>query len=271
MTWILGDAHVHLRSLSRLASLARAAQWNFLAAEQALCAGERAERFLFLTESAGDSAFAHLESLAGSLPENLGIPTIHPTGEDNSLRLEMADGCGVHVVAGRQIVTRESIEVLALGLNRSYADGAPLALVLNELAQEQVLTVLPWGVGKWLGRRGKLIAEVLAGWHGDRLFLGDNGNRPFFWPLPDWFRQCGRSGFRNLPGSDPLPLPGQEERIGGYGFGCQGAIDHARPFHSVATLLRDSATAIHPYGAPAGLFRFFNNQLRLRLPGKRQS
>lgn len=270
MTWILGDAHVHIRSLPQLESLARAARRNFLAVEQALCPGDRAERLLFLTESVGEPAFAHLSSLAAARPGNIGGLTVHSTREDNSLRLEMEDGWAMHVVAGRQIVTREFIEVLALGLNRAYADGAPLASVLNDLAQEQVLTVLPWGVGKWLGHRGKMIAEVLTGWPRDRLFLGDNGNRPSFWPLPEHFRRRSHDGFRNLPGSDPLPFPGQVERIGGYGFACQGAIDHDRPFHSVATLLRDPATAIRPYGAPAGLSRFFNNQLRLRLRGKRQ-
>lgn len=269
MSWILGDAHVHLRSLPRLATLAQAARQNFLAAEQTLCPGARADRFLFLTESAAEPAFAHLAGLVAVQPGSLGGLTIHPTGEDNSLRLHLGDGSAMHVVAGRQIVTGESIEVLALGLHRPYADGAPLASVLHDLAGEQVLTVLPWGVGKWLGHRGKLIAEVLAGWQGDRLFLGDNGNRPFFWRLPEDFRRRDHGTFRTLPGSDPLPLAGQEERIGGFGFACQGSIDHDRPFASVATLLCDPATAIQPYGTPANLFRFCNDQLRLRLQGQR--
>lgn len=268
MTWILADAHVHLRSLAQLTSLAQAAQRNFLAATQSLCPAEPPERVLFLTESADEPAFAPLARWAATQANPTDGLSLHPTAEKQSLRLTLADERNLHIIGGRQIVTQEGIEVLALGHIRPYGDGLPMTSVLRDLAQEEALLVLPWGVGKWLGHRGEIIARMLAGWQGEHLFVGDNGNRPRCWPLPASFRAGAAN--RNLPGSDPLPLPGQEERVGSYGFACQGAFDHDRPFHSLATLLRDPATIIRPYGRPERFWRFCTNQARLRLPTKRQ-
>ena len=159
----------------------------------------------------------------------------------------------------------EAIEVLAIGLTRPYADGRPLGMVLEELSREDLLLILPWGVGKWLGQRGRIIADAVDGWRGDQLFLGDNGNRPFFWPLPPVFAAGQRGRCRNLPGSDPLPLAGEEGQAGRCGFWCEGVVDADRPFASVAALLRDPVTALHPYGAGETAYRVCRNQLLLRL------
>jgi hypothetical protein len=133
-----------------------------------------------------------------------------------------------------------------------------------------LLLVLPWGVGKWLGQRGKIIAEFIQHRAVEQPFLGDNGNRPFFWPLPHHFSQPLMRNERQLPGSDSLPLPGEERRAGGYGFFCQGVIDKQQPFSSLAAILRNPQTRLHPYGRKEGLLRFLKHQLRMRR-GNRQA
>jgi hypothetical protein len=169
------------------------------------------------------------------------------------------------VVAGRQIVTAEKLEVLALGTRDALPDGAPLPAVLGWCRQQEALAVLPWGVGKWLGRRGTLVTEALAGEDPRHFALGDNGGRPGFWRVAA-FDAARRRGMKILPGSDPLPLAGQSARIGRFGFGLEIEMDDRAPARSLLAALGDPGTAIEPFGAPRPLHRFVAEQVALRLP-----
>ena len=53
--------------------------------------------------------------------------------------------------------------------------------------------------------------------------------------------------------------------MGGFGSIVEGALSPDAPSASLKRLLRDRATAIRPFGAPAGLLRFVTDQARLRL------
>lgn len=265
MSWIIADAHVHLPSVEHLASLATSARRNFLRAERRHRLADAVSRCLFLADLRDGTTFAQIRSLAEERRTPSDAFALHPTREAQAVRLAFHDGCALVLIAARQIVTAEAIEVLAIGLTRPYGDGRPLGMVLEELSREDLLLILPWGVGKWLGQRGRIIADAVDGWRGDQLFLGDNGNRPFFWPLPPVFAAGQRGRCRNLPGSDPLPLAGEEGQAGRCGFWCEGVVDADRPFASVAALLRDPVTALHPYGAGETAYRFCRNQLLLRL------
>ena len=233
---------------------------NFAAAG----AGADAARFLLLTESAGANAFADLKT--ASVP---GFRREAAPEPETIVYREDASGMIMHLVAGRQIVTAERLEILALGCAEEFPDGVPAREVLSRLAANPArLAVLPWGAGKWLGKRGEIAAELVReAWPG-ALFLGDNGNRPFFWPLPALFAEAESRGVRNLPGSDPLPFPGQENKIGGFGVSLAGDIDPARPFASLRALLADPATPLVPYGRNEGLFPFFKNQIAMQLRKK---
>ena len=163
MPWILGDAHVHIQMVDDFAALATIARRNFCQIER-LHGLSEVERFVFLTECRAENRFEQ----AWHKADQSTVPGDHcglrNTGESNTLRMGCGEVDSLVVVAGRQIVTAEAIEVLALGLNRLYPDGRPLATVIEDLSEEEVLLILPWGVGKWLGRRGRIIADLVAGW-----------------------------------------------------------------------------------------------------------
>ncbi len=66
-----------------------------------------------------------------------------------------------------------------------------------------------------------------------------------------------------LPGSDPLPLPGEEARVGAYGFAVDVALDPLRPAAALLAVLRSGAF-FAAFGRRERLTRFVGNQLALQ-------
>lgn len=262
MALILADAHVHVFSPDDWPGLVAAARRRFheRAAALSLAAGEQAH-FLCLAEIAGCDFFGHLLNVVdagGAMGEMSSVKTAEPA----SLALLEPGEPPLYVIAGRQIVSAEGLEILALGYAANYPDGAPAEQVVADLLPSGALVVLPWGVGKWLGRRGELVWHLAARFgHERRFFLGDNGNRPWCWPLPKVFAEFGPA--RNLPGSDPLRLPGQERRAACIGLYGECEIDGDSPFRS----FKEAAVSgkLHPCGRPQNLPSFLHSQLALRL------
>ncbi len=264
---IMGDGHVHIHDSFDCGGLFSAALRNFRQYAQSLHLTGEMHYFLLLTESAGTEAFIRLRDAHPRQHSGIGGFTVRPTGDANCLQVSLNSGSGdaLFVVAGRQIVTAESLEVLALGLDVPYPDGRPIHEILEELQKTNSLLVLPWGAGKWLGKRGRIIKETVASFRTPALFLGDNGNRPFFWPRPAVFSRAAAAGIRKLQGSDPLPFAGQEQRAGSFGFHFPGTVDSDRPFYSLRQQLTDPETNIQSFGRPERALPFFHLQISMQL------
>ena len=180
-----------------------------------------------------------------------------------------ASGERMVIVAGRQIVTRERLEVLALGKDLEIPDGLSMADTLEQVRESGALPVLPWGFGKWWGRRGSQVESVLQ--EDRELFLGDSAGRLEGGIAPRLFRQAREIGIRLLPGTDPLPFSSHAGRAGSYGFRLPGAADEHRP---ATDLLRRIRQAGQPrtFGRRAGLVRFLKDQTAMQLRrGERRS
>jgi hypothetical protein len=277
VTSIYADAHVHIHDcfdLDRLfgSALDRAAELG-------------GPLLLLLSESEGDDYFERLRSAAELDPGGAGpiagepspaaLPAlkvrIRQTAEADSLKVDRQDGseAEVYLVAGRQKVSAERIEVLALCLDpadplRGEPDGvlSTEALVKRTLDADAV-AVLPWGFGKWIGSRGAKVknlarSEDLCGQ--PRFFLGDIAHRCWPWPTPQVFR----SGIRVLPGTDPLPLSGLEDSLARYGFCVEGAWDPERPVGSLLAAM-DGGCRIEPIGQRDSLWTTLSQQLRYRM------
>lgn len=255
---LLVDAHVHLHPCFAGERFFDAAAANFAAAANAW-PGE-ASGCLMLSESAGVDGFAALAD--GRL--ETGAWRIGPTEETVSLRATRSGAVPIVVIAGRQIVSAERIEVLALGTRAHIPDGEPLAATVDAIRADGALAVLPWGFGKWWGRRGRLVDAYLGRVAPASVFLGDNGGRPSGMPAPHRLARAARRGTRVLPGSDPLPLAAEVERVGGFGFVLRRALDRDRPAAAlkahVAALERQPST----FGRLQRPTRFLVNQLALR-------
>ncbi len=259
LPFVLVDAHVHLHPCYDLAQFLTAALTNFQRQSDRLALAQPVTAALLLAEVNGVNAFAELTARCKQGHQKLSDWEICPTAEAASLSLKHTSGHTLFIAAGRQAVTQEGIEVLALITTAEIEDGLSLEDTLSAAAAADSLPVLPWGVGKWLGKRGQLVADQLKAADGP-LFAGDNGGRPGFWPLPAYFQQR-----LQLPGSDPLPLPYEAERAGSFGFVTQGRLDWDKPGESLKQILLGPHPVIRAYGRSQSPWRFLKNQSLLRL------
>jgi hypothetical protein len=265
---ILADAHVHIYNDFNLESLLNGALENFkkMAAQQGIRSPLIA--FLFLTETKDENCFSRLTRQA---TENKKSPSqvfgkwgFQKTREDCSLYGRLNKGEGLYIISGRQIKSENNLEILALGTVEPFKEGRPIQELIHAVGKRGAMPVIPWGAGKWLGTRGRMIKNLLRTREVPPFFLGDTRNRPVFWPKSSIFRQAALKGLKTLPGSDPLPLRSHQKAPGSYGFQLKGEINSDYPFKSISTFLLDPKVSVVPYGRQEGPFHFFWDQFCLR-------
>lgn len=144
-----------------------------------------------------------------------------------------------YLVAGRQIVTSEKLELLGLCQEITVPDGLPAGDTLDRLHEQGALAVLSWSPGKWFFERGRVVRQLIENGPASRFLVGDTAMRPRCWPMPGLMRRARERGFGLIAGSDPLPLAGEESLAGSYGFEINARFDPACP----ATSLRQALAA----------------------------
>lgn len=192
---------------------------------------------LCLLDRTGHSA---LDALCGS-GRREGFETVPCPADPEALRIRFPeDGPDLWVCLGRQVATAERLELLVLGQRPAIPDGLPLRETLSALrGSASGAIVLPWGFGKWTGRRAKLIRTLLAGEPPESLLLGDTSLRPRGLP-EDRLLALGRGrGFRVAAGSDPLPPAGEESAAGAYASEFDADWSDERPAASLVRALAD--------------------------------
>jgi hypothetical protein len=233
------DAHVHFHCIDTVDA-------ELTGALRRLCAlrSRQPLRVFVLTDATGQDAF-------GALARNG-----RESGDSVASWVEV-DGHPLLLVAGRQLVSAEALEVLAIGYRGGWGDGAPVEATIAHVREAGGIAVLPWGAGKWLGSRGRQVMRLLEA--DDQLLLGDNGGRPAEWHSPLLADR------RLLSGSDPLPLPGSWARIGTFGTRLQADLDSSRPWQALKAAIEHPDTALEPFGSPPSLVQFIGQQAMLRL------
>jgi hypothetical protein len=263
------DAHVHLYDCFRLSAFLTAAARNFESAADRLGCGDSYIGVLLLTETSRDHWF---ERLLEKNPPTTGADvskgqawSVQRTQEDNSVYAVKGEKHGIFIIAGRQIATREGLEVLSIGKKDPIADNQSLAETIEKVRLTGGLPVLPWGPGKWTGARGKIILEFVNNPDYVDTFLGDNGNRPFFWPYPAILRSAAKQGRKILPGSDPLPFASEENRPGSYGLYTKGRLSNDHPAQDLVGILKSARRHVSPFGQRETLWRFARNQVGMQI------
>ena len=251
---LLVDGHVHFHSCFDPVTFLDAAAAQFRRHDPA------ATGALLFTESAGTDAFRRFKT--GSMPLGGWRPQL--TDEDCSLWLRNG-ASRLLICAGRQVVTRENLEVLALITERRFPDGRQIEETLDAVANAGAFRVVPWGFGKWTGGRGRRVASLLEDYTAADFALGDNGGRLRFGRRPALFRIAERRGVRILPGSDPLPFRQQQKRPGSYGIRLHGTVADSRPGSELLRLLGDRDRRWERYGHRERLVPFLRNQVAMQL------
>ena len=240
---LLADTHVHLYPTYDLAAAFDAAHTNFARrlAEVSSADGVGAEaegvgKVLCLTERADCNFFRGLRGGAIEVPG--GRYTIHDHG-DAVLMVSRDHGESLLLLlAGRQIVTRERLEVLALGLEAEIPDGSPIDEVLNQVRALGGVPVLPWAVGKWFFGRGRVVRRIVSAAQKNDILIGDSSLRPAGWREPRSMRVARSRGIRVIAGSDPLPFRGEEVRLGSYVIVGQTDFNWRDPAGSIRAMLQ---------------------------------
>lgn len=215
---------------------------------------------LVLTEGRGERAFETL-----SRPGARSGWRVQSLEKGASFRLEgPGSGDELLVVRGRQLRAREGVEVLSVGAVRALDDGEPVATTIEAVRAAGGIPLLPWGFGKWWGRRGRVVLRCIEEAAPAELFLGDSGGRLARFGRPYPLVRARERGLRILSGSDPLPLAREGTRAGTFGSLLDVEIDPERPAASLLEALRKPTLGIVPFGRGLSPIHFVLNQAQMQ-------
>lgn len=267
--WLVIDTHVHIHACFPLASFLDAAVHNAQTEAAHHNRSARVQGVLLLTETCRDQWFQQLVSYADtrqSVRNDWGSQwRFYRTDDDAAIRAQSAKGAALFIMAGRQIVTKDKLEVLALITEQRFEDGGSTQDTIARVRQQGGIPVIPWGFGKWWGRRGQILSELLPAQAGTLFFLGDNSGRPKFLPHPPHFAQAKNIGIRILPGSDPLPFASEFWRPCSVGISLAGTINPATPATDLKRLLCEPGVQYSAFMRLETWHRFLRNQVAMQL------
>ncbi len=139
------------------------------------------------------------------------------TSVQNELQLtRIKDGLNLTLLPGRQIITRENIEILALACPELIEDKQPALDVIYQVNRLSHIPVVAWSPGKWFGARGKVVKRLIDELEPEDFLIGDTTLRPYGWATPGLMRYAMSKGYGVIAGSDPLPFNGEEAWLGAY-------------------------------------------------------
>ena len=256
------DAHVHLHDVFDTEKFLMNARHNFKLHLEALKVSSPLRSYLLLTEGRNETAFEKIKEISGkkSLPFN-----IDKTNEEESLRITFAEEDEIIVVSGKQIVTAEKLEVLALGTKTNFEEDNSIVETIKAVTAKDALPVVPWGFGKWTGKRKKIIQYLMTEKNLPLFYLGDNSGRIPLLKGPEYYLKNNLEGKRILPGSDPLPFKNQIAKPGSYGFYIDATPDSGKPFEFLRKYLANKENKIYSFGKLESLHNFLHNQIYMQI------
>ncbi len=218
---------------------------------------------LMLTESRGHRVFRTWREA-----QRVGPWSFVGTGEGETLIARRDDGTEVIVLAGRQVITSERLEVLALATDATVKDGFPIDETIAHVWGVGGLPVVPYGFGKWTGDRGRVVSRLIETHAEHGLVLGDNGGRPTLGPRPPHFDQAAAHRLTILPGTDPLPLRSCQREACRFGVVLDGPISLGGFAAEVRRRLAKLGPVPRRFGDHVSLPRAVYQQAALRLDRK---
>lgn len=261
------DSHVHLYDWVNLVHMLDAARTSFAQAVAQYKNNIPHYGMLVLTEPATRNTFGKLREQVAqddSCPLNRHW-SLEATDEPLSLVVTHTSGTRIFLLSGQQIVTRENLEVLSLCTEPTITDRQSLAATITEIQTRQAFPLIPWGVGKWLGSRGKTVSQYIDDNNGQPFGLGDNGGRPSFWKHVAQFNHAKIKNIATLRGSDPLPVDGSRRQAGSFGTLISCSFDLSTPAASLVNALRDNNYERIDFGQLESPLAFLRDQIALRL------
>jgi len=263
-TRLMVDGHVHIYDCYDLEKFFATAVKNLEHYYHSLYSnGNPLAKILLLTEGKTNDFFSQLKKNT-DFPNNSQYQFIK-TKENVSIILAKGKEPQCCVLRGRQIVTKENLEVLAIASKQTIEDGLPVETVIERLIEKHEIAVLAWGFGKWFFKRSKIIKDLIEKYRSPYLLLGDNSARPTFWPVPGLFKKARALNIPLINGSDPLPFKEEVHKVGSYGFSVEGDFNPKEPAKSLWNILISPGTKIDFFGQRDRAVSFFKRQSKIYL------
>ncbi|MCC6932922.1 MAG: hypothetical protein IT292_06680 [Deltaproteobacteria bacterium] len=211
---LLLDTHVHFYPCYDFARLLSSAFYNFqqLATKQGLKDDEYLSGFI-LTETSDCHYFKSLcagENLFGK------EITISIANSAHAL-IKTSANKQLVIFPGRQIATKEKLEVLALMQDCAIPDGLSLTEAIAQISTQGAIPALNWGLGKWTGARAQLLNKLFADGACKDTIFADTTMRPFFWH-DKLLLAAAQNKQSIIAGSDLFRISGEESFVGSYGI-----------------------------------------------------
>jgi hypothetical protein len=170
----------------------------------------------------------------------------------------------LYILAGRQIVAKEGLEILSL-ISTFFLEDRDKTIdeVIKGVIDSGGIPAVNWAPGKWFFSRGKVVRRVIEEYAPQDLLIGDTTLRNTLWPMPKLMTAAQQRGFKIIAGSDPLPFDGEEKYIGSYGFCLRGDFKTHRPAETILSLLRTREKNISFIGKRNDIFSFCRRQYKI--------
>jgi len=180
--------------------------------------------------------------------------------------VEQSNQVVLYIFAGRQLITREGLEVLSLISDLNIIDRQKaIEEIIQDVKGSGGIPALNWAPGKWFFARGKVIARQIQQKSPDDFFIGETTLRHTLWQEPKLIKQARNKGFQVIAGSDPLPFKGEENGIGCYGFLISGTFDQDNPAQSLRALMNSHGIEIKIIGNRNNVLTFARRQYKIMM------
>lgn len=262
------DSHVHLYDWVNLVPMLDGARKSFAEAVATHKTSAPFSGVLALTEPADRDTYPRLASQLDQGEESCSLGggwSLKPTAEQLSLAAVHIDGTILYLISGQQVVTRENLEVLSLFTEQTVPANQTLSETIAAIEARGGFAILPWGVGKWLFGRGKVISQKIVDSARHEFAIADNGGRPAFWSSVPQFSQARLHDLPILHGTDPLRVSETRRGAGSCGDIICCSFDPQKPGTSLLEALRKNSFERIPFGSPESTVEFVKDQLALRL------
>ena len=194
-----------------------------------------------------------------------------PEKDQLTIRVEKNGRAVLYIFAGRQLVTRENLEVLSLISDLNIPDkDKPIDQVIQLVKESGGVACLNWAPGKWFFSRGKVVANLIESKTPDDFFIGETTLRHTLWRKPDLIKLAEKRGFQVIAGSDPLPFKGEENRIGSFGFVMNGEFDTTQPANSLRKIFKEDSSSISIIGKRNNIITFARRQYKIMAEKKKR-
>jgi hypothetical protein len=190
--------------------------------------------------------------------------TIERSGDPAGLWICDGDDFRVLLVAGRQWVSACRLEVLALTADTRIRSGGTLEQMISAVQETGAIPVLPWAPGKWMGARGKAVTDWISRNDRHGALLADSSFRPAGWKEPAQFGVARSRDIPVLAGTDPLPLRGEDTKVGSYCQVLDVDLDAAHPVQSFRESITGGSPEPRTIGARRSLPEVVRKQIALR-------